>query len=101
MCVLWQDPERKWSIPELTKEIQSSAEAIKSCLRRFDQAGLLSVDDRGRYAFAPANQPLADTVAAVVKTYRERRVSVIELIYQRPSDSIQGFADAFRIKQQN
>ena len=101
LCVLWQDSRRKWSVQDLRKELQSSEEAIKSCLQRFSQAGLLTADEQERYAYAPTNPQLEETVNAVVKIYRERRVTVIELIYQRPSDSIQGFADAFRFKQEN
>lgn len=101
LCVLWQDSRRKWSVPDLRKELQSSEEAISACLRRFIQAGFVAMDEQERYVYAPASPQLAETVDAVVKTYRERRVTVIELIYQRPSDSIQGFADAFRFKQDN
>jgi hypothetical protein len=49
------------------------------------------------YRYAPPPE-LHRSIAGLVETYRERRVSVINLVYSRPSDAIRSFADAFRLR---
>ncbi len=98
LCVLFADPNRSFSISEVLHRVQSSEKSVADCLDAFRAAGFLAVEPGGKYRFAPANEPVKDLVGKLIQTYRERRVSVIECIYARASDTIQDFADAFRLR---
>jgi hypothetical protein len=50
------------------------------------------------FRFSPRTPELEQAVTAVAQDYLLHRVSVIEFIYSRPSDTIRAFADAFRLR---
>ena len=66
------------------------------------QRGLLEGDNASppRFRFAPRNPATAALVQQLATDYADRRVSVIELIYAKPPDPIQSFADAFRLRKE-
>ncbi|MGH7972641.1 MAG: hypothetical protein ACREIC_28340 [Limisphaerales bacterium] len=68
------------------------------CLESFRKSELLICRNPGSYEFAAGNAELGGTIHALAKAYRERRVTVIEAIYQRPGDPIQDFANAFKLR---
>jgi len=48
------------------------------------------------YRFAPTHPALGETVERVLHAFRERRVTVVDLVANKPSPHVRGFADAFR-----
>jgi hypothetical protein len=68
----------------------------------FCRAGLATGNDeqpRG-YRFRPVTPHLEHAAAAVAQDYLLHRVSVIEFIYSRPSQTLRVFADAFRLRKE-
>ena len=100
LCLLSENGVRSWTAAEVLHVVQSSEKSIADCLDHFRAAGLLKVEPDHRYRFLPTDPNLTHTVTALVKTYRERRVSVIECIYSKPADPIRDFADAFRLRKE-
>lgn len=71
-----------------------------------DMAGDILADLEGRgfvrqrdggYVYEP-NAPLARQVDALADAYSVYRVTVINLIFSKPSEGVQSFADAFRLR---
>ena len=93
-------PIRVWTVGEVFRQIKSSEKSITECLEDYLKAQLLVCESAGTYRFAPKDPALAGAVAELSAAYRERRVSVIELIYARPSDTLQDFSDAFRFRKE-
>jgi hypothetical protein len=58
--------------------------------------GLLTHCEKGRCRWAPASPELERDVEALARAYAERRVSIIHLIFSKPSERIRTFADAFK-----
>ena len=100
LCLLSENPGKAFSAPEAFRSIQSSEKSVADCLEAFRGAGLVVSDTPGTYRFAPREQQQAQLVAELAKTYRERRVSVIECIYRKPPGLIQEFAEAFRLRKE-
>jgi tRNA/tmRNA/rRNA uracil-C5-methylase (TrmA/RlmC/RlmD family) len=100
LCLMSENPGRSWSEGEVLRAIQSSQESVSNNLRHFTVEHFLTTDSQQNFRFAPENPELAALVAELVKTYRERRVAIVELIYQAPSDTVRNFADAFRIRKE-
>ena len=52
------------------------------------------------FRYAPASDELRETIDGVVHAYRERPVTVIEILVNKPSRHIRSFADAFRLRKE-
>jgi hypothetical protein len=97
LLVLKRDPERRWPPDVLTAELRASASLVVDNLQRFERSGLALKDDSGCWRYAPAS-PVLDALAGQLEAaYRERPVSVINLI-ATPPDPVQGLADAFKFR---
>jgi len=100
LLLLHAHPERDWSADEISQTLRNSRESANLRLSDLAGKGILrpSASDSTRYRYAPRDHKLAETVDKLVTTYSERRVSVINLIFSKPLERIQVFADAFKIR---
>lgn len=96
-----RNPEQEWTIDRVVEVVRSSAQSICERLERLTHNGFLKKQDTPPvYHYEPATPVLAAEVLAVSMIYKERPVKVIEQIFAKPSSSVLGFADAFKIKKQ-
>lgn len=98
LCLLAEGGTRAWTPSEVFRIVQSSENSVVACLERFRKKELLVSRAPGSYELASANPDLVKTIQALTNAYRERRVTVIEAIYQKPPDTLQDFADAFKLR---
>jgi hypothetical protein len=94
LCLLSGRPEKSWQVAEVFREVQSSEKSVADCLRKFANRKLV-IEANGAYRLSPEKHALVSELAA---SYRERRVTIIELIYKPPTAPIEDFAEAFRLK---
>lgn len=94
LLLLRRDPERCWPPVDLVAELRASTNLVTDNLTAFERSGLAVRDDTGCWRYAPASAALGDLADRLEQAYRERPVSIINLI-ARP-DPIQGLADAFK-----
>jgi hypothetical protein len=100
LCLLAEEPLRSWTVSAVFQRIQSSEKSVAARLETFQKEGLTVLEADGSYRLAPVDANLIGTAKTVIEAYRDRRVSVIECIYKQPSDPIQDFADAFRLRKE-
>ena len=96
LLILRANPERLWTVDEISAIMRSSPNSIRSRLQSL-AAKKLSVavsDQEYRYA---ASGRLDAMVEVLAEEYGRRRFSVIELVFSRP-DAARQFADAFRLR---
>ncbi|MEX2309344.1 MAG: hypothetical protein WD738_17215 [Pirellulales bacterium] len=97
LLLLRNDPQRKWSAADVAKALYIPEDVASSLLTEFVRRGFATiVPPAARYEYRIRDSEadmLIDTLASV---YRERRVAVISLIYSKPLNKVQTFADAFR-----
>lgn len=98
LCLFSATPEKSLTSSAVFRVIQSSEKSVAACLRAFVKEGFLVEDPPGEYRLTRQNPELVNVVGEMAKAYRERRVSVVEAIYQKPSEGIQNFADAFKLR---
>lgn len=94
-------PGKIWQVNELTDCLQPrgiSSAAITAIVARFRRCGLIEGDEQGGFRYCPASPELADRVKLLVAAFHERPVSLIRAIYAIADESIQSFADSFRLK---
>lgn len=93
LLVLRRDAERAWSPEQLVAELRASINLVQDNLAAFERSGL-AISGEGAWRYAAAS-PVIDALAARLEAaYRERPVTIINLI-ARP-DPVQGLADAFK-----
>ena len=104
LMLLFKQPGRTWTANEVGSELRTNEWSADLQLQALAARELVraSTDTPPRYQ---AETRHAAQVASVARTYEERRVAMITLIYSRPDDvaaepvdPVQAFADAFKIR---
>lgn len=100
LLALQSQPERRFTIAELTKELRSVESSIERRLRDLYAKNVLQPPAKGdsTHCYRPTSEKVAAVIDVLAKAYRERPSRVIELIYSRPPQAIQAFADAFKFR---
>jgi hypothetical protein len=100
LLLLAADAEKSWTADEAAKALYISPEATLGFLEGMRSQGLLqrAADSPVAYRFAPA-KPESERLARDLDAYyKERRLTIINLIYASPAQKFQSFADAFRLR---
>lgn len=98
LLFLRNDPNRSWSADEVGQSLYISPQPAELRLLGLKARNLLAASGTPSvYRYAPQTAELDAVVARLADLYRERRVTVITLIYSRPLPA-QAFADAFRLR---
>jgi hypothetical protein len=97
LLLLKRDPERCWPAMDLVRELRASQSLVSDNLARFERKGIVIHDDKDCYRYAPASPVLDVLCGQLEQAYRERPVSIINLI-ATPPDPLQGLADAFKFR---
>ena len=99
LLLLHRDPARWWTAAQVSTELYTSHPSADNRLQDLEARKLLIVEltDPPRYRFEPGDTEARGIVGLLAETYRERRVTVITLVFSKPQDTIRDLADAFRI----
>lgn len=98
LLLLHQDRTRSWSPAELARELRIDEQFARQEIAELSSRGLAQCDSDNTCHYAPSTAELDQAVTELAQVYLQRRVTVIEAIYARPTDPIQSFADAFRFR---
>ena len=85
---------------DVGRELRMDAAWAAAELEALAARGFLAArtSSEASYRFAPRSDGLEADLAAVIEAYGQRRVSVINAIYAKPTSNLRGFADAFRLR---
>lgn len=102
LLLLRQAPDKTFSVAEVGQALYTPPEAIEEKLAEFLARGVLQPAEGPQrlYRYAPRDAALAAVIDRLAETYKQRRVAVISLIYSKPQDQVQAFADAFRLRKE-
>lgn len=84
---------------EISEELRTSLESAEKRLKTLCRSHILKCE-KTLYIYKPHNPDLHKIVDEVEKAYKERRFSIIELIFSKPMDRIQTLADAFELRKE-
>jgi hypothetical protein len=99
LLLLHRDPSRRLTAHEVSEALRIDPEWAGAEMSRLVERGLfVSEEESAGYCFAPSRKRDAQTVDDLARLFSTHRVSVITLIFSRPSDSIGSFADAFKLR---
>jgi len=98
LLLLRSNPSCTWTAQEAGATLYATTEAMALLMGGLSARGLLKSHDGDRFAYQPTTPELASLVDELADLYRQRRATVITLIYSKPMDKIRSFADAFRFR---
>ena len=92
--------ELAWSAAQVYDVILSSESSVARWLEELTRARLLVREAESPSCFRASDDPaVAEQIAALRHAYKTVPTRLIEAIYKRDVDAVQGFADAFKIKE--
>jgi hypothetical protein len=100
--ILGESPEKEWNAADLAREVQT--QAIASHLAVLHGRRLIATWTRGAEPFCrygPGTPELENMMSRLLQVYRERPVTMINLVYARAKEVLRSFADAFRLKKES
>lgn len=100
LLLLHKSPHLDWTVDSVYATIRSNPESIRERLKGLVAKGLIEIirGDPEHFIYRVIDQNLDGTLQSLALAYKERRVTVVELIFAKPPSPIQGFANAFRIR---
>jgi hypothetical protein len=100
ILLLHSNPHQPWRAADAAREFGLSPEMALGLLRGLCQQGFASASDEAdpQFRFAPKSAEFQRLVDQLATLYQQRRVTLVQLIYSRPVDKLQSFADAFRFR---
>ena len=101
LLLLQKKRDRDFDAAGVVQELRIDPAWAAGQLEALCSAGILAcVEAVGvrRYHYAPKTPELDAAVQKLDQAYTDRRVSVISLIFSKPTDKLRSFADAFRVR---
>lgn len=100
LLLLHREPEKEWTALDVSQAIYTVPASATMKLEGLVAGGFVTSNGGSdpRYRFAPGSAALREQVEVLAAAYRANRVAVIKLIFARPPDPLQSFADAFRLR---
>lgn len=101
--------DKVWNAVETSRELRIQPESAATRLTDLWVGGLLEriSDSDGSdppsatemsFRYKPSDTALAHAADGLAHAYKERRFTVIDLIFSKPTDTIRSFSDAFRLR---
>ena len=99
LLLLHRNRDRSYTAMEVSQAVFTVPASATMRLEGLVARGLLSSSGGAdpRYQYAPNSEAIAGRVDELADIYQKDRVGVIKLIFARPPDPAQTFADAFRL----
>lgn len=98
LLILLANPQRTWSVGEISAIMRSSPNSIASRLEVLKAAKLAKGTAESGFQYAASGRS-HEMVELLQEEYGARRFSVIELVFSKP-DPMQSFAQAFRLREE-
>jgi DNA-binding IscR family transcriptional regulator len=100
LLLMRRDPQSSCDAADIAKALYISTEQAGRLLADLARRGMIVSTEAHatRYSLNSSNANSDAAIAEVALAYEERRVAVISLIYSKPLNKVQTFADAFRLR---
>jgi hypothetical protein len=101
LLLLRTDQERAWTADHLARELRVDPAWAQLQLEAMAGTGLLKrgADPESGFQYGPGSPEVEHSLTVVAQAYIVNRVSIIELIYNKPGgENLRAFADAFRLR---
>jgi len=102
LLLLRAEPARTWDAPSIAKALYIPLELAEALLVEFGRRGFVkpTAESPTQFCYNPADKAVGQLIDRVADAYQDRRVAIISLIYSKPLNKVQTFADAFRLRKE-
>jgi hypothetical protein len=103
ILLLRGEPTRSWTTEDVAKALYITPEMAGPLLADMSRTGFAKSSPSGQphsYSYGLTGQ-MDELAGRLASVYQERRVAVISLIYSKPMNKVQTFADAFRLRRED
>jgi hypothetical protein len=97
LLLLRAAPSTGWTAAQVARALVTQPESAAHWLKKMAADGLLAVEG-GSYRYAPPTPEVERTIDDLAESFAKYRVTVIGLIFSKPSERVRLFSDAFRIR---
>lgn len=97
LLAFFNNKDRAWTPLSLSQELRSHETITRQQMAKLSDAGFIKLNSANEYVYSPT-ETLNARVELLSRMYREMSVAVIAFIYEKPTDKLKGFADAFKLK---
>lgn len=95
---LYEANGERVSVQDLERGTRLGPQTVTRCVTELVDARLVAHDPAANaYRYAPPNADRA-TVDELSSLYHQRPVTLVKLVYTQPSNPVQSFADAFKLR---
>ncbi len=101
LLLLHRTAPRRWTAVATSRELRLDPVSVARRLSEFHEHGILAVvpgAEALEYWYEPSPAAPPRTLSELGTAYRDRRTSLINLIFAAPVDDARAFADAFRLR---
>jgi hypothetical protein len=91
--------DKDWTAKEVARALVTQPESAATWLEKMAGSGILGAQGNS-YRYAPPTKTVDETIDRLAESYAKYRVTVIGLIFSKPSERVTLFSDAFRIRRQ-
>lgn len=101
LLLLHRTSPREWTAVAVGRELRIDPISAARRLADFQERGLVRArptEDALRFWYEGTAPDTDRAIAELATAYKERRTSVLNLIFSTPTDAVRIFADAFRLR---
>ena len=96
--MLFNNRDRDFTADSVSKEMRSNLHSATNQLTQLANKGLLASTDAKTFKYWPATPELDEKVKSLAILYNQMPVAVVTCIYEKPTDKLKDFSDAFKFK---
>jgi hypothetical protein len=101
LAMLHDQPDKDWTYLALSQELRSTESSVEKRVRDLVDRRVIHPIASGSFRFNPRSEEVRQVVHDLVGVYRLRPYRVMELIFSKPVNAMQSFADAFKFKKED
>lgn len=101
LALLHEQPSKEWSFLSVSQELRSTEGSVEKRLRDLSDRRVIQPISNATFRYEPRSEEIRQVVTELMGIYRLRPYRVMELIFSKPVNAMQSFADAFRFKKED
>jgi hypothetical protein len=98
LLMLFNSKNKEFTAENVSRELRSNTHSAANQLAQLVAKGLLAVRDEHHFRYCPSTPEIDANVQKLSSLYNEMPVAVVTCIYEKPTDKLKGFSDAFKFK---
>lgn len=96
--MLFNNKDREYTAETVSKEMRSNSHSASNQLSHLKEKGLLAETEGKKFKYWPATPDLDEKVKHLADLYNEMPVAIVTCIYEKPTDKLKDFSNAFKFK---